>query len=197
MNIKDKMKTLGLNEEGDERKIVVSHVTIRQSISFLIFRLIVLEIISSALIILFYSTLVPTGIVENLFGGSYGAYNTLLFILFVIGKTFFMTFIIVVWLNEYYEITPKEVIHKSGLFFRKEERLVLSHVDSVDLQQGLLGRVFNYGNLVLFNWVLEKSTLLYLIHNPKKYLKILQDLLPQSDQKKQTIREHIIEKERV
>ena len=122
MNIKDKMKTLGLNEEGDERKIVVSHVTIRQSISFLIFRLIVLEIISSALIILFYSTLVPTGIVENLFGGSYGAYNTLLFILFVIGKTFFMTFIIVVWLNEYYEITPKEVIHKSGLFFRKEER---------------------------------------------------------------------------
>ena len=197
MNIKDKMKTLGLNEEDNGRNIVVSHVTIRQSISFLIFRLIVLEIISSVLIILFYSTFVPTGIVENLLGGSYGVYNTLLFIIFVIGKTLFMVFIIVVWLNEYYEITPKEVIHKSGLFFRKEERLVLSHVDSVDLQQGLLGRVFNYGNLVLFNWVLEKSTLLYLIHNPKKYLKILQDLLPQSDQKKQTIREHIIEKERV
>ena len=197
MNIKDKMKVLGLEQEGDENKIVVSHVTIRQSISFLMFQLIVLELISGAIIIFFYSTLVPTGIIENIFSNSYGMINTLLFVVFVFGKILFMIFVVAVWLNEYYEITPREVIHKSGLFFRKEERLVLSHVDSVELHQSFLGRMFNFGNLVLFNWVLEKNTLLYLIHNPKKYLRILQDLLPQSDQKKQIIRERIIEKERV
>ena len=197
MNIKDKMKVLGLNWDGNEQKIVVSHVTIRQSISFLIFQLIALELISGALVILFYSFLVPTGIVENIFGSSYGLYNTILFILFIIGKILVTIFVVTVWLNEYYEITPNEVIHKSGLIFRKEERHVLGHIDSVELHQTLLGRIFNYGNLSLFNWVLEKHTTLYLIHNPKKYLAILQDLLPQSDQKKHIIREHIVEEERI
>ncbi|MEK7517710.1 MAG: PH domain-containing protein [Patescibacteria group bacterium] len=197
MNIKDKMKMLGLKEDGEEKKIFVSHVTIRQSISFLIFRLIALEIISGVLIVFFYSILVPTGIVENIFGSSYGVYNTLLFITFVIAKTLFMIYMVILWLNEYYEITPKEVIHRTGLIFRKEERHVLAHIDSVEIEQGLLGRIFNYGNLILFNWVLEKNTMIYLIHNPKKYLRILQDLLPESDQKKSIIREHIVEKERV
>lgn len=196
MNTKDKMKMLGLTTGSEEKKIFVSHVTIRQSISFLILRLIVLEIISAALVILFYSFLVPTGIMENIFGNSYSLYNTILFILFFIGKTLFMIYIVIVWLNEYYEITPKEIVHKTGLIFRKEERHVLEHIDSVEIEQGLLGRIFNYGNLSLFNWVLEKNTTLYLIHNPLKYLHILQNLLPQSDQKKRLIREHIIEKER-
>lgn len=196
MNTKDKMKMLGLNEEAPEKKIFVSHVTIRQSISFLILRLIVLEIISAALIILFYSILMPIGIIENVFGSNYGLYNTLIFIVFIIGKTLLMTYIVIVWLNEYYEITPKEVIHKTGLIFRKEEKNVLNHIDAVEIEQGLLGRIFNYGNLILFNWVLEKNTMLYLIHNPKKYLRILQDLLPQSDQRKRIIRERIVEKER-
>lgn len=196
-NNKDKTKILGLKEEGNEKKIFVSHVTIRQSISFLILRLIVLEIISGALVIFFYSTLVPTGIIENVFGESYEFYNTLLFIIFIVGKTLFMTYIVIVWLNEYYEITPKEVIHKSGLIFRKEERHALSHVDAIDMEQGFLGRIFNYGNLILHHWYIEKKTTLYLIHNPLKYLHILQDLLPQSDQRINIIREHIIEKERV
>ena len=111
MNIKDKMKVLGLEQEGDENKIVVSHVTIRQSISFLMFQLIVLELISGAIIIFFYSTLVPTGIIENIFSNSYGMINTLLFVVFVFGKILFMIFVVAVWLNEYYEITPREVIH--------------------------------------------------------------------------------------
>lgn len=196
MNTKEKMKVLGLNEGREEKKIFVTHVTIRQSISFLIFRLIVLEIISAVLIIFFYSSLVPTGIIKNVFGNNYGLYNTVLLIIFVAGKTLFMTYIVIVWLNEYYEITPKEIIHKAGLIFRKEEKHVLAHIDSIELQQSLLGRIFNYGNLILFNWVLEKNTLLYIIHNPKKYLRILQDLLPESDQKKRVIRERIIEKER-
>lgn len=196
MNTKDKMAMPSVNQENDRKSITVSHVTIRQSISFLIFRLIALEIISAALIIFFYSTLIPTGIVENFFGKSYGVFNTLLFIIFVVGKTLFMTFIVIVWLNEYYEITPKEVIHKSGLIFRKEDRHALSHVDSIDIEQGFLGRIFNYGNVILHHWYIEKTTVLYLIHNPLKYLHILQDLLPQSDQNINIIREHIVEKER-
>ena len=196
-NAKDKIKMLGLAPGDEGRKIVVSHVTIRQSISFLIFRLIALEIISAALIIIFYSFLVPTGVVESILGSNYGVLNTFLFIIFIIGKTLLMVYIVVIWLNEYYEITPTEVIHKSGLIFRKEERHALSHVDSIDIEQGFLGRVFNYGNIILHHWYIEKKTVLYLIHNPLKYLRILQDLLPQSDQNINIIREHLVEKERI
>jgi|SRR3989344_1731645 len=197
MNSKDRMAVPSVNKESDKKSIVVSHVTIRQSISFLIFRLIALEFISGAIIIFFYSSLVPTGIVESVLGINYGALNTLLFILFIICKTLFMIYIVVIWLNDYYEITPKEVIHKSGLVFRKEEKHVLSHVDSIDIEQGFLGSMFNYGNIILHHWYIEKTTVLYLIHNPMKYLRILQDLLPQSDQNINIIRERIIEKERI
>src|SRR3989344_9689179 len=106
MNSKDRMAVPSVNKESDKKSIVVSHVTIRQSISFLIFRLIALEIISAALIIIFYSFLVPTGVVESILGSNYGVLNTFLFIIFIIGKTLLMVYNVVIWLNEYYEITP-------------------------------------------------------------------------------------------
>lgn len=59
-----KIKKLhGVTEDGEDRKIIVTHVTIRQSIFFMIMKLLVLEVIAaSAVVILhiyFFSTSLP------------------------------------------------------------------------------------------------------------------------------------------
>lgn len=192
MNKNEKM--LSFENKGKESSIAVSHITVRQSIFFLVLKLLFLEIVAAGSIIAFHiflsSYLIRYSQNINLF-------NIPVFILLVILKTFFMIYVIVTWLEEYYEITPKEVIHRKGFLFRREERYTLEHIGSIILEQGLLGRIFNFGTLKLFDWALEENVYIYLIHSPLKYHHILETLLPDADRRKKVFREKIIDEEEV
>ncbi len=184
-----------LEKPREEQVIHVSHITIRQSISFLLIRLVVLEVVSVLGLILSLVFFFNPQIQDRL--GDLILYVNIPFFCFVIIlKTIVMLMVIIRWLNEYYEITPKYVIHKRGFFFKKEERYTLVHLGKVRLEQGLLGRLLNYGNVKVFNWALEKEITLYLVHNPTKAVKVLKDLLPETDEEKETIREHLIEEDK-
>jgi len=185
-----------LNARKTEEQVIhVSHITIRQSISFLLIRLVVLEVVSVLGLILSLVFFFNPQIQDRL-GDSILYINIPYFCFVIILKTIVMLAIIIQWLNEYYEITPKYVIHKRGFFFKKEERYTLAHLGKVRLEQNLLGKLLNYGNVKVFNWALEKEITLYLIHNPTKGVKVLRDLLPETDEEKETIREHFIEEDK-
>lgn len=188
-------KMIGIIGEGGEEKIYVSHVTVRQSIFLLLLKLVTLEAMATGAVVFAYLFMSSTETISETFGANYGLYSILLFLIFIAGKMFVVIFVIIWWLYDYYEITPKEIRHKRGLFFVREERHTLAHLGSVNIDQDIFGRVFNYGSLNLFNWVLEKDATLYLIHNPMKYLQILKNLIPESDEARRVLREHIVEKE--
>lgn len=192
MNIPE--KTLNLGKKGDERKLIVSHETIRLSISVLLLRLVVTEIFAAIGFIAVYVFLTGIALPEQL-ATQVNTYTLPLFILCVFIKTFFVIFITIQWYSEYYEITPKMLIHRKGLLFKKEQRYVLNHLSFIEIDQGFFGRLFNYGTLKLFNWVHNKQVMLYLIHNPTKYFNILQAILPESDEEKQVLREHLLEED--
>lgn len=193
-NLDFKEKMLGVVKIDDKKKIVVTHITIRQSIFFLHLRLITIEVIAAFAIILVHSILLGTDIKTNI-GDNIISFNIPIFIILVMIKTFFAVFVIIQWLNEYYEITGHDVLHRKGLIFKREERTILEHIGSVDIEQGFFGRIFNFGTIKLFNWASEKEVYLYLIHNPLKYLHILEDLVPQTDREKKIFREHVLEPE--
>lgn len=48
-----------------------------------------------------------------------------------------------------YTITSKRVIHKAGILSRSTIELLLSKIDSVSVNQGIFGRLFNYGMLTV------------------------------------------------
>jgi len=196
MNVEEKTKMAGLSKIDPKHQIVVTHVTIRQSIFFLILRLIILEILAGVLVIVLHTILFSTDIVETIFGNAQ-VFNTPLFILLILIKTIVMIVVVMMWLEEYYEITPREIIHKNGFIFRFEEQNKLIHIGSVTLEQGLFGRIFNYGTIKFYNWTQDKTSYLYLIHNPLKYYHILQSLLPEADEDKRVVREHLIEEEQI
>ena len=189
-----KEKLLGVTDVDKVRKIVISHVTIRQSISFLVLKLLVIEALAAVSIIIFHSVLLKTNIKE-IIGEDLLIFNIPLFIILVLIKSFFTIFIIIQWLNEYYEITTKEVVYRKGLIFKKEDRHLFEHIGSVKLEQGIFGRIFNFGTIRLFNWTREKNMYMYLIHNPSKYINILEELLPEADKEKKVFREHVLEPE--
>lgn len=173
-----------------KRQIIVPHVTIRQSISILLLKLIVLEIIAAIVFVIFHPILFSSQF-TNVFP-YIDLYNTSTFFLAVLVKMIITIYAVLAWLNEYFEITPSLVRHKKGIFFVKVEQLALDDIQSITLQQGLLGKLLNFGTLSLFDWKWRKLEYLYDIHNPTKYLDIIETLLPGIDEEKDIfISEHL------
>lgn len=195
MNIREKayrQKIIGISNEGKTKKIIVTHVTIRQSIFFLLLKLFLIEILAALSILIYLVYILPGDLISR-FGIDFFAIPV--FTAAVVIKTSFTFFIIIQWLEEYYEITPVEIIHRNGFIIKKEKAYRLEHLGSLEIDQNIFGRIFNYGTLRLYNWALDKQMYLYLIHNPKKYHKILENLLPNVDTKKDVFREQLVELE--
>lgn len=193
-NLEYKEKLLGTKEEDGKHRIIVTHLTIRQSIFFLHLRLVAIELLAAfGLIVLLILIFSPE--IKQQIGNDIIVFNIPFFLVLVAIKISAIIFVIVAWLNEYYEITAKDIVHQKGLIFKKEERHLLEHIGSITLEQGIFGKIFNFGTLKLYNWTKEKNVYLYLIHNPMKYVRILEELLPDADKSKKIIREHILEPE--
>ncbi|MDO8657433.1 MAG: PH domain-containing protein [Candidatus Levybacteria bacterium] len=173
-------------------KIVVTHVNIRQSIYLLLLKLISVDVFGALLVIGFFSSLflpfsteLKIKIISN---------NGIYFFMLVLFKIGITLFLILQWLNEYYEITPQKIIHRKGIIWTKEETFKIEHIESVSLKQGLIAKILNYGTIEFYDWRTKDNIPIYLIHNPIKYMNILESLVPGADEERESIREHIIMK---
>lgn len=182
-------------KSAKKRQIIVSHVTIRQSISILLLKLVILELIFAIIFILFHPVLFSSQITDVVL--YLESYNILLLLVVILFKMVLNIYIVLSWLNEYYEITPTLVRHKRGIFFVKKEQLSLADIQSVTLQQGFIGKLLNFGTLSIYDWKWGKHEYLYAIHNPTKYVEIFEKLLPGIDEERDIfIREHIFRNRR-
>ncbi|MFH1833197.1 MAG: PH domain-containing protein [Candidatus Levyibacteriota bacterium] len=171
---------------GKKTEIIISHTTIRQSISILLLKLVFLEVISAIIFILFQPVLFSPQLSSSF---PYINFHSIeLFVIAAFLKILVTIYIVLSWLNEYYEITPNSVRHHSGIIFLKREQFSLNDIQSVILEQSLAGRLLNFGTLRLFDWKWRKHQNLYAIHNPIKYLEIIESLLPGVDQEESIIR---------
>jgi hypothetical protein len=168
--------------ENKADSIHVSHINVRESVAFLLVKLVLIEVI-----MLFFS-LVLVNILPNL-----TLLHNITLILLTLVKEGLLLFVILQWLNEYYEITPNKLIHKRGIFFKKKEEFTFVHLMSIDLHQTFWGRLLNYGDIHLFDRYIEQEVQMYFIHNPRRYFEILRGLIPYTDSSSQTVRDSFIE----
>lgn len=182
-----------MNSNGD--KLVVSHINIRQSISILVLKLIFIEVMFAVLLIFFRSMLFTAetlGVVSiNSPLESVGI--TGIFILGAGIKMFLTVYVVLLWLNEYYEITPSEVIHQRGIIFRKTSRYSFEHVQNAEVFQGVFGKTLNYGTISLLDRRRNRLVDLFLIHNPMRYMKVLDTMIPRLDEERKLIRGKVYE----
>lgn len=171
----------------EEHKITLTYLNIRQSIAILLAKLVLTDILFASVVIVLYFTLVRG---EALLGVSFINPPLFLISFAVIGiiKIIITTYVVLKWLNEYYEITPEVVIHKSGLIFRKTEQYDLDKVRMMDIGDTFLGELFNFATITLYDIRLNKYLSMYLIHDPERYAHVLNILLPHIEIKKDKVR---------
>ncbi len=172
----------------------VTHVNIRISIVFLVLKLVALDILATVTALAFFWIISSGSLTDraNLFFIS----NSFYYFLFLAAVKLIFTFYIVIqWLNEYYEITPTQVIYKKGILWRKVDIHDFSLIRSVGINQSFIGRILNYGTLNLYDRGIYKYFFLNYIHNPHKYFKLLKKLCLNADIEKETLREHLHDEE--
>ncbi len=174
-------------------QITLTNLNVRQSITILIVKIMLVDILMAALVITAYFLIVAgSEYVSNY------SLNTLLFLsVFValgIIKFAINAYIILLWLYEYYEITTEYVIHKKGFIFKKAEKYKLANVRAINVEDSFLGQIFNYATITLFDIRLNKYLDMYLIHNPRRYEKVLKQIRPDLETKTDNVNLPLIPK---
>jgi hypothetical protein len=102
-------------------------------------------------------------------------------------KLLLSTYTILLWLNEYYEITPEFVSHRKGIVHRTQEKYKLENLRKIIVNNTLFGEMFNFGTVSFFDIRLNKYLDMYLIHNPDRYANIFKKLIPDIEVKEDRI----------
>lgn len=169
----------------------VRHLNVRLSISTLVLKLLVLEFIAACMMVIAHALLF------NRYYDFYTAVDKMVLLgLFSVGvgiKICMTGFIVIQWLDEYYEISSTLITHRKGIFFKKEEKYPLDHIYRIEVFQSMLGKLFNFGTIALYDSRSRISAEMYLVHNPMRYAHILEYLIPRADVKESKIREQVIE----
>lgn len=157
--------------------ITLAHLNIRQSITILLARLITIDVVVAVILVGLYWLFTT---IEDYLG--INSWHTFIFltsfILAGIFKISITIWIVLLWLNEYYEITDEYILHKRGIIFRHSQEYRIEQIRRIEVEDSLLGEIFNFSTITLYDIRLNKTLQMYLIHNPRRYVKVLQSLKP-------------------
>ncbi|MDO8638229.1 MAG: response regulator transcription factor [Candidatus Daviesbacteria bacterium] len=87
------------------------------------------------------------------------------------------------WNSEYTEVSKEGVMKHSGILNRKEQTYACNFVEGAKLDQSLLGLLFNYGTIELYDPALKEQVYLSNIANPKRYSKTIQSIVSKENNK--------------
>ncbi len=183
-----------METSGDE-KISVSHLNIRPSISILMIQLVFLDVLAVSVLLISYLLLVNFSAGVDIILKSVFSLVVLLAVFAVLVIT--TIYSVLQWVNDYYELSPQYLVHKKGVIFRKIERFSMDHIRYCSVNQGLFGKLLNFGTITFLDQRRIKYLDLYLIHNPTKYLEVFEKINPEIDEMEEVMREKIIEESEI
>lgn len=90
--------------------------------------------------------------IRNIFSFHWFARLPLIFWIILVPFTLGISLIFVIyeWLrlkNLEYGVTNKRVIHKTGIIGRKSDEMKIGSIETVEINQGIFGRMFNFGTV--------------------------------------------------
>lgn len=108
--------------------------------------------------------------------------NSISLIIFLILVTFiqnaFLVYLALQWTNDYYEIGDKEVSHISGIISKTKKSYPYRDIQSIVVHQGFLGRLLNYGEVVIYIPTLTQDLHFRGIADPEKFANLIKSSHP-------------------
>jgi uncharacterized membrane protein YdbT with pleckstrin-like domain len=159
----------------DKMHISLTNLNIRESISILIAKIIILDLF--LVIVLLYIFISGKG------QGFIVGFNNITTGIIIIGIVVYLKivctfYIILQWLNEYYEISSGYILHNHGIIFRKVEHYRLSQFSTIKVGGSFFGMIFNFASITLSDTKFNKKLDMCFIHNARRYARILKELNP-------------------
>ncbi len=155
----------------------VALVTFRQSIFFLIYRLIGIEILLALLYLLLR-------IPKTFLFGLDIPFDTLVqiqwigvvyFIILSIIQTALVIYVVIQYESQSYEVHQQLLAKNSGIINKNTETYSIRNIESVIVKQGILGRLFKYGDVTIHNPALKQDFHLPGIPNPHYYADLIEN----------------------
>ena len=157
---------------------------IRESEFFLTVKLIILELFFG-LIFLFFTTILDffeLGSQETI--TSIISWEGLLMIIIICLQIVLTITLVLKWVYSYYDISGDKITYHQGIILLSEKSLYLRDVQEIKAKKGLIGRIFNYGNIALVGSNRDTLHSLNRISNPDKYIRFLEDLVLEAKESK-------------
>ncbi|TAL49471.1 hypothetical protein EPN83_00390 [Patescibacteria group bacterium] len=79
------------------------------------------------------------------------------------------------WHSEEYRIKEKEIVHRWGMMFNRENSIMLKNVSSVEYKRSPLEFFLNYGTIVVHTLVSERPLCIRSVENAEIYANIVKD----------------------
>lgn len=163
------------NETIQDEKRWMEKIVLRESVVLIIIRIIFTEAV-------FGLSLFLLNILFSYIGGYTGIAYPLSLYLIIFAAVFLINIMVVIlinlkWNSEYTEVSKEGVIKHSGILHRKEQKYACNFVEASKFEQSLLGMLLNYGTIELYDPALKEQVYLLNIANPKKYNKIIEDIV--------------------
>jgi len=77
------------------------------------------------------------------------SYSTLIHIALIFVQVLLILYQFLLWYTSYYLVKNEYVLRSSGLIVKRKKIVNYANVRSANYEQGVLGRIFNYGNVSL------------------------------------------------
>jgi len=94
------------------------------------------------------------------------------FLLFLVFQITAMSYIFLTWIRNYYWFEENTLFHHRGILFSRVDELLLTALDTVEMKQGILGKIFDYGHIKLV--FPHKTIVLKYFPHPAGFLEIIQ-----------------------
>ncbi|MBP7774467.1 PH domain-containing protein [Candidatus Woesebacteria bacterium] len=92
-----------------------------------------------------------------------------------------LVFLILNWYNRTYIFRGKDLLFRWGILSTTDKIFQFDNVEKVTIRQNLLGRIFNYGTIDIYNPLIKEDAYMVSIPNPKHYADVIQGVVPKSN----------------
>jgi uncharacterized membrane protein YdbT with pleckstrin-like domain len=148
---------------------------IRRSPAGLTLRIIIIEITLQVSYLILSTVLI--GANEQL-GSMYALVRISITLLFLALGIFSVVFLVSQWANEGYFLKENELTVRRGIIGKNDTSYPYANMQSVSVQQFLIGRIFNYGQVTIYIPTLGKEIVFSEISDPHAFANTLKSHIP-------------------
>ena len=99
-------------------------------------------------------------------------------ILITVIQNIILVYIVLSWVNDFYEIGSKEITHVTGIFSKTRRSYPYRDIQSITVHQGFMGRLLNYGEINLYIPTLGHDLHFREVASPRRFVELVKEANP-------------------